>query len=125
MAQIATHPVDLGGFSTFTGLTRSPFPHQIPHQSVVPSSPHVLSNSPGPPHAPSKSTKRRLEDDDTEAMERSPTPERPMARRMVPKRLRVAGGRGEGADNDSRHGSAEKDDVDVGVLLGEPHHSLS
>jgi hypothetical protein len=106
--------------------------------SLVGLSPHAHTNVAQPPPSsinPSRTLKRRFENDDEQAdqssghslgardvaMERSPTPER--TKRAAPKRARNGtmpaqdpkGGR---TSKELANSSAENQDVDVGVLLG-------
>jgi hypothetical protein len=106
--------------------------------SLVGLSPHAHTNVPQPPTSainPSRTLKRRFEQDDEQAdtspghssgardvaMERSPTPERP--KRSAPKRARnsatfVQEPKGEKAPKEHSGSGVESQDVDVGVLLG-------
>lgn len=77
-----------------------------------------------------RAMKRRHENDEDEgrhddAMERSPTPERP--RRTIPKRARTTpaslSGNKDGKSSKDSKSSGDESDVDVGVLLG-MHRSL-
>lgn len=106
--------------------------------SLVGLSPHAHTNVPQPPTSainPSRTLKRRFEQDDEQAdtspghssgardvaMERSPTPERP--KRSAPKRARNSATfaqepKGEKTPKEHSGSGVENQDVDVGVLLG-------
>ena len=130
--QIDFHSSPLGHPQMAFGLTL-PMP-----SSLVGLSPHAHMNVPQPPASainPSRTLKRRFEQDDEQAdtssghssgardvaMERSPTPERP--KRTAPKRARNGATfaqepKGEKTSKENSNSSVENQDVDVGVLLG-------
>ena len=128
--QIDFHSSSLGHPQMAFGLTLS-----MP-SSLVGLSPHAHTNVPQPPTSainPSRTLKRRFEQDDEQAdtssgnspgardvaMERSPTPERP--KRATPKRARNGATFAQGPKGEKslkEHSSVENQDVDVGVLLG-------
>jgi hypothetical protein len=130
--QIDIHSNTLGHPPAGFGLSL-PMP-----SSLVGLSPHAYTNVAQPPPFainPSRTLKRRFEQDDEQtdqssghgsgardvAMERSPTPERP--KRAAPKRARNAATfaqepKGERTSKEHPNSSVENQDVDVGVLLG-------
>ena len=97
-----------------------------PSLSTWPTSPPTLGTVANQT-APARNSKRRLEHDeeDTEtgnrhmrddAMDRSPTPERP--KRAAPKRARTTPTLATISKNEKDEKSGDASDVDVGVLLG-------
>lgn len=118
----APSPLGFGfGLSSTPATSAWPAPHVRPLTAPLIAQAHIAQN---------RIAKRRLEHDDDEAcqrdarddaMERSPTPERP--KRAAPKRARTTPGviaTGRGQKENQAQGNTPNDgsDVDVGVLLG-------
>ncbi len=117
-----THAPTPFGFGFGLGQPASPamFSSSGWQPSVPQASPFVQINTLGPQQSPSRPQKRRHEPDESqadEAMDRSPTPDRP--KRAPPKRLRQHEPPKVPETSKENKAPSEDNDVDIGVLLGE------
>ena len=141
MANVVTHPHPQKlGFHT-RPVTHSPSPlgfgfglsaapHASPWAAAPAHSTWAASTHTNHPVPPTRTSKRRHEDDETDApnkharddaMDRSPTPERP--KWAAPKRARttpaaMVTSKGTRGDKNTQGSISNENDVDVGVLLG-------